>query len=596
LISVDGRDSSPDGVSAVAVAYGLGDMAFSPAAIEERFYALIGGGFEQGEPTGPEDPSSSAEYGYHVWPLAAGDLDADGDADMVMPNGIWLQQDNEFVFVKRPQNLYFWSEAIITDLNLDGLGDVAAVGAFINVVGIEMLMSAVFPAVVVQAHEAASASIVTHGMPYKLRAADFDGDYIGDLAFLELGTLGDASLSILDGKTLEQRSLGKVGVVEHLEAAEFVGDQYRDLMLVMNEGTLDQPDWSLSVLIGNGEGRLISPLIFENTEVEDQRAGGGFASRVVLGHLNQEDQNFDLIALQRDGFWVAPGTGDARFITRPPLARFYGLDVVIPDAGYITDSSCAQFARANFDASNSEDEILAVAAANCITSKEQSRDGTEPGGMQLPASSKPQMIVVGGTPAEIKAATFELPEDLASITAVHVSDLDGNGRPDVAIAYQSVAQILGQGSIRTGGEAEGGPTEAKNGVMIYWNAQATFGAAPAITSEAQSKIDLPANERPRALTAINADADAVRELAVLTHGAETMDILRALAWVKIVDFQGTAVGSIGEPVISSAIATVSEPQLASADVDQDGLEDLLFGDSTQLYIYRATSAKEGRVE
>jgi hypothetical protein len=126
-------------------------------------------------------------------PLAAGDLTGDGVADFVLPLGLVASHtslvDGKIgYFVSITNNAEPWSTAIIADLNANDLPDVIA-GA-VGAPGLSFLNGTGGPFQI-------AARITTQGPLRFLTTGDFDGDLIGDVAFLQSGPPKEATESLL---------------------------------------------------------------------------------------------------------------------------------------------------------------------------------------------------------------------------------------------------------------------------------------------------------------------------------------------------------------------------------------------------------------
>ncbi|MFT3767293.1 MAG: FG-GAP-like repeat-containing protein [Minicystis sp.] len=145
------------------VAWGLGDGTFTSA------------------PSGGV-PDTAAQYalpaaagGDTAFPLAVGDVNADGTVDFVVPAGVVVSTPSGHVPAR--VNLGApWTVAEIADFNDNGRLDIAAASA--DAVDIDFLDNAgggVFNA----------STLATDGLVERLSAGDFDGDFITDLAFVQ---------------------------------------------------------------------------------------------------------------------------------------------------------------------------------------------------------------------------------------------------------------------------------------------------------------------------------------------------------------------------------------------------------------------------
>jgi hypothetical protein len=128
-------------------------------------------------------------------PLAAGDITGDGAADFVLPTGVVGSRksrvDGRTVYFPSFQNnAQPWTTAFVADLNGNGLSDVIA--ATDGAPGLSFLSGNAGPFPV-------GAHIATRGSVSFLSTGDFDGDLIGDVAYVEGSSSGTDLLAISYG-------------------------------------------------------------------------------------------------------------------------------------------------------------------------------------------------------------------------------------------------------------------------------------------------------------------------------------------------------------------------------------------------------------
>lgn len=151
----------------IDVAYGVGDGSFNSTLPVPA---------KQGDNTAVR----AAGIGQAV-PLAIGDLDGDGQPDYVDAKGVHVRRGSGFDNVA-PSDPEGWSEAVITDLNRNGLPDVVAANA--NQSGAVFLDGA--GGGLVTRFDVASDGPLSH-----LAIGDYDGDLLDDVAAIEDG--GDSN-------------------------------------------------------------------------------------------------------------------------------------------------------------------------------------------------------------------------------------------------------------------------------------------------------------------------------------------------------------------------------------------------------------------
>lgn len=143
-------------------------------------------------------------------PLAAGDLTGDGVADYVLPSQIWGSRtsliDGSTVYFQSFANRSLpWTTALVGDLNGNQLPDVVAAteGEF----GLSFVSGSGGPFPVGQ-------RLTTRGAVHFLTTGDFDGDRIGDVAYIERPVGGDADLLAVAYGTRDNAPLPGVHVAD----------------------------------------------------------------------------------------------------------------------------------------------------------------------------------------------------------------------------------------------------------------------------------------------------------------------------------------------------------------------------------------------
>jgi hypothetical protein len=212
-----------------------------------------------------------------------------------------------------------------------------------------------------------------------------------------------------------------------------------------------------------------------------------------------------------------------------------------------------------------------------------------------PFAAQAELWVVGrlGVPEGARSARLQLPPSIRGIVAVGLEDLDDNGLPELFLAHDALAP------------------DATPGVLVLWDLTARLGDGTELSYAGTSALALERGEHPSALVALNADGDTTRELAVLLMRAPPSSTPRRAAsnpaalgvadpgpsalqdqsLVRIIDARAPGHLEASEPLLVRAVPPLVQPQLASADVDQDGLADLIVGDGFNVYVHRGLSGQ-----
>ena len=143
---------------------------------------------------------------------------------------------------------------------------------------------------------------------YFAAAGDFNGDGYADLAVTSAG--GDMYILLADGLgslTLEY-SYAVPGYA--ITAGDLNHDGKLDLVILSLDGT---QDWSLTVMLGNGDGSFGSPKVYQQ--------GEGSGTGLVIADL-RDDQKPYVLTAQADSLVVFPNNGDGTLGT--PVSYFAG--------------------------------------------------------------------------------------------------------------------------------------------------------------------------------------------------------------------------------------------------------------------------------
>lgn len=192
-------------------------------------------------------------------PLAAGDFTSDGLVDFVFPDHLLVSAlDPNHALPRyvpdRANNGGTWSEALIVDLNGNGKLDVVAASHeranidFFNGTGGQHPTLFTLP---------------TNGPVRELIAADFDGDLVADLAFMETSVSRERSDSLLvafgnlAGSPATPVTVARIEGVEQLAIYEEGG--LGNLMVAASEFDGQKQTGVLTLLEGSGDRTLTAP-------------------------------------------------------------------------------------------------------------------------------------------------------------------------------------------------------------------------------------------------------------------------------------------------------------------------------------------------
>lgn len=484
------------------------------------------------------------------WPLAAGDLDGDRDADFVTTTAFyaWYREDEDNIPGNRSvqfANAFQLGEAVIADVDGDGWNDIVGVQA-----GDDALVIFSSQSGSGFAYWASPFYLSTQGVPSMLRAGDYDGDGISDIAFVEQGEHFGSSLSVLYGGELLVVDLGSAGNVEDLEPAKVgYNDSRSDLFLISR--TEEADPWQVGLLFGTQERAMIAPLPLGDPSISRNRA--------VLGNFSYaSDDQLDLAVLSYNRIDVAVGDGSGQFGEYGRVERTSWLQAIGAGDGFVP-VECLTMIAANVDRDTPTDEMIFAVDAAC-------RDG-----LQGPSVDNRSMLAVGfDTGGGFRARKLMLPEEIRGLRRLSAPDLDANGVPELVLIY---------------GENGAG------GIAVLWNVDFDPAREDAILFEGTepSILRLEGGEvTPSAMVEINADGDRGNELAIL---GVARDGGMAHVWIGSIDENKNF--QLGEPVLELEISPRGSLHLVAEDVDRDGLSDLLFGDGARVHLFR--SRPEGEV-
>lgn len=196
-------------------------------------------------------------------------------------------------------------------------------------------------------------------------------------------------------------------------------------------------------------------------------------------------------------------------------------------------------------------------ASGSFASKVDFATGSSPFGVtigDLDGDGKPELVVTNGgdatvsvfrntaTPGTIGAGSFATRVDFASGTqpnAVAIGDVDGDGKPEMAVTYSS-------------------------GISVFRNTS-TVGAVT--TGSFAARVDFAAGSSPSSVAMADLDGDGKVDVAIANQGSNNVSVLRNTAVSGGID-----AGSLAAKVdFATGTGAVS---VATADLDGDGKPDL----------------------
>jgi len=530
----------------VAVAYGDGTGGFAAPAVDNMFDALL----TNHDPLGQLDIDENLTR----WPIASADFDGDGKADYVTPQGIYITSPGAGLtqtgwrVAESP-----WDAAVAADFNGDGFMDVAVQFSAEDdgEAKVELLLGdgiGTFNTHI----------IALEGVPFQMVVGDFDGDLVTDLGIASHDTrgMGEDGIEVLfgsrDSVPNKAESMGRFAYIELIRAGSFwsplheIPDRNTDLLVFTNS----EPDASgphrLALLSGAPSRRMAAPFA-----LIDRTGGSAFSpDRVIAGSYSAEG-NGDAIVIS-DG---ADTAGSLWFVKGDSQGGFSDPTSLTMPASF-GDGDCSAedglFVLADLNNDGAQQLIGFDNSAEC----DETGYGSSPAPKLLQASLQDQTATITGPTA---VSTFTVPYQAV------VHDMDGDGAADLIVTYSGEFEISMFGSLATGA-----------GVVIYWNDDG------ALSVDNHVSLTLPAGtEHVIAAAAIQADDDGESELIVFTDGG-----------LLICDLEGRAFAAdcskieLGQDFYRSSLGG---ERLYVADVNGDGLDDVLLGDGRNLYVAIAQS-------
>ena len=401
----------------VAVALGNLSGQFNAATVEARFDGFMNAGCSTSR-----------------WPLAVGDLTGDAAPEWVGDKAICVDIPLiGFVAYAFPRVSSPLREAVIADVNRDGASDlvaaydqVAALAVFLGGGGLLYNQS----------------TVVTDRPVHDLRAGDYDGNYLGDVAFVLPASLApDAGdqVQVLFGdsdQVLAPQRMAGFGIIEDILPADFVVspttlDRATDLVIVSRRpGTQERGG---GLLLGDPSRQMISPLILDGVTAIGAATGHFFDPEVVntallVGAPTGADQplaEFAVFMLGHDGETFIVDTDPVEL---DPVG--FALACAVPAVGDYDGDELDEVLLIDFDASS----------PTCA------RDPNRPAAQ---ANARLASLEPGAAALEVTTA-----QGLAVPGMISVADLDADGDADAVVPFIG-RDGLGDGLLVLRGDASG---------------------------------------------------------------------------------------------------------------------------------------------
>jgi hypothetical protein len=502
------------GVDHVAVASG-GLLGFGTPAVDATFDAF-------------DDVCSST-----VWPLAVGQLNALSDqvvdfvGDRAVCVGLGLLG---FLPVAFPASTLPWSEATIADFNSDGRLDVAA--SVDGALGVDFYLGE-------GRGRFNPAHVATRFPPRGLRAGDFDGDFVTDLAVIEAGRLAGETgddVSILfgatDGAPRPPAPMARFPYVEDLRPLDVIVslstvDAITDLVVLSREAPTSGA-YAGGALLGSGTRRMISPYF---------AGDGSLPLLTAVMRLTADAFPDILIAAGKLSLFPTRLSDPTFHLLRGSAGgAFRAQDVTsFPIPALEFASGCAVFAHADLAGLGSE-TLFAFDGAQDVMHPLCESDTRR--------QDEPRLLTMSVSGGEMDTSITTLPGSFRRPASVDVADLDLDGDPDVIVTFR------------------GDDTGAGAGVVVY----ESDGATGLDLAGGRTLTGVPS---PLAAAALDDRPGQPPSIAVLTRTG-----------IVIIAADGSArtVVALDEAADPSGIVT--------ADLDHDGLADLIVEAGGRVSVYR----------
>jgi hypothetical protein len=389
---------------------------------------------------------------------------------------------------------------------------------------------------------ASKADYATGSNPHSVAVGDLNRDGKPDLA---VATRSSASVSVLlgtgDGSFAARVDYATGSFPRSVGVGDLNGDGKPDLAVANASSD------SVSVLLGNGDGSFAAKVDY---------ATGSFPYTVAVGDLNGDGKPDLAAANDGDGsVSVLLGNGDGSFAAK---------------ADYVTGSLPVSVAVGDLDGDGKPDLATTDRGSNAVSvllnSSIFSGDGTFAGKVDYATGSNPRSVAVGDLNGDGKPDLAVANEGSANVSvllgngngsfaagadydtgffpgSVAVGDLNGDGKPDLAVANSashSVSVLLGNG---------GGSFAAK--------------------------VDYATGSTPRSVAVGDLNRDGKPDLAVTNSGSSSVSVLLGNGGGSFAAKVDYATGSTPRSVAVGDLNGDGKPDLAVANEDSASVSVLL---------------------
>jgi hypothetical protein len=413
--------------------------------------------------------------------LAVADLNEDGAVDFISDDAIWVSRaavgggadEKTYLLV---DSCLDWGNAVVADFDRNRTLDIAATRRFRT--GVDLALSSGDGAFTRN-------RISTQREVYHLSAGDFDGDFVTDLALMEvedplLDELGPeefleptdtlfVAFGAASGGFEEPQSLGTLRASQGLVSGRFEGGDATDDMLVVARNA--KSELAIGLFTGNGARQIVSPFLLlegmvpatKTTEVLQMTAGHFFsdAPRNALAILTRTNEpNAD------PRLWIVEADFEAELLADQQLST------------------------------------LAPECANCIAV-----------GMDLDGDAKDELVVLGRERGKVFQSESSGPAffgdsvDIEGVDGMCFYALDTVERRTLGTA---LGDVDADGDLDLGVLGRDCDTEVEEAVIFYNDGSGTL----SMSRTTRVTLDGGAGSSIRSLGFINVDTDDALELVV----------------------------------------------------------------------------------